>query len=200
MRVVLVHGFNVRDPQKTIGKLGSLFEAEGVHAYLFRYGWLGLLGVQWGNDNLAETLRCFCMAIAESGEPVVVIGHSNGCALIHRTAWLMNQYKDMRPAFTHAVYLSPALSRDAELAPPIRRCDVHYTGNDWAVRASRLWPSDWGDMGARGPSHDADGRYRAIAHTDDVKGHSDYFSDRASSHVRETIVLPLVHDYANGRA
>lgn len=198
MRVVLVHGFNVRDPAKTVGKLAAMFIAQGVradHVKLFRYGWLGLLGVKFGNDNLAETLRCLLLEVADRGEPVIVIGHSNGCALIHRTAWLMDDRSDGHGIIERAVYLSPALRRDAPPSPAVKQTDVFFTRNDWAVRASRLWPSEWGDMGARGPVDDYNGRYRKVDGTVVIQGHSDYFSDNSRNFMLERHVRPLVAQY-----
>lgn len=201
MRIVLVHGFNVRDPAKTIGKLAALYVAEGVpadHVKLFRYGWLGLLGVKFGNDNLAEALRCLLLEVADRGEPVIVVAHSNGAALVHRAAWLMDEWGDPHGVIERAVYLSPALDRDAQPSPAVKAYDVFYTANDWAVRFSRLWPSEWGDMGARGPSDDYGGKYRKVNGSCVIQSHSGYFAETSQNFMLERHVRPLVAQYGRG--
>lgn len=195
MRVVLVHGFNVRDPMLSVGKLAAVFEQEGVHAHLFRYGWLGLLGVRTFNDNLAEAFRCFCEGMAEPGEPVVVIAHSNGATLAHRTAWLVDERADDPAPFTHMVYLSPALDRDAPLAPQVKQCDVFHTKHDWAVRASSLLIGHpWGSMGAMGAYAEGT-RYRNVDGTKAANGHSAWFQPSGLAFLRERLVRPLIAQY-----
>lgn len=197
MRVALVHGFNVRDPAKTIGRLEPVFEREGVQAHLFRYGWLGLLGVRTFSDNLAEAFRCFCQGLADDGEPVVVVAHSHGCALTHRTSWLMDEFGDDPPAFSRAVYLSPALNRNVVFAPVplLQRVDVFHTRNDMAVRASRLLVGhEWGDMGAVGYRGD-DARVHNVDGTACIDGHSSWFTDAGLEFLRQRLVLPLVREY-----
>lgn len=195
MKVALVHGFNVRDPRKTIGKLEEVFEQEGIKAYLFHYGWLGLIGVRVGSDNLADAFLSFCEALTDDGQPLVVVGHSNGCALIQRAAWRVDEYGFRQPPFTRAAFLSPALDRDSVLSPAMERVDVFHTKNDWAVRLGRmLLFHQWGDMGACGYKG-SDRRYINQDGTHAAASHSGWFTEAGLHFLRYKLVKPLAASF-----
>lgn len=142
-KVILVHGFNVKDNGKgTTGKLAQRLPLEGKPCQ-FRYGWKGLLGVRLFNGLLARLLSDM------TSDGAVGIGHSNGCAILHRAA-------AAGAPFRHLILINPALDNDAEFAPGIERIDVLYNPTDPWVAAARWLPHHpWGDMGRHGYSgHD----------------------------------------------
>jgi len=174
--VLLVHGYNVADPEHSIGQLRSVFEGAGFDCALYEYGHTGLAQVAIANAGFARGLLS---AIRLAGRPVFVVAHSNGCALVHRAAheqWLDWQDKRTRTpmAFHYAAYLSPALDRDAPAAPGMERIIVCHTRHDSTVRWASWIPfALWGDMGARGAKPEAH-PYRNNDCSVLVKGHSDW--------------------------
>lgn len=168
-RIWLVHGFNVRDGgQSTILKIGPFVEDQEMHWKKFDYGWMFLLGVAIGSRLLARVMS----GIVEHGD--LAIGHSNGCALLHRAAWRGAPFRAM-------AYINPVLDRDIELAPQIEHCDVWHSPSDAPVKWARFIPfSPWGDMGAKGYTG-TDKRYRNFNKQADFtlssKTHSDVFRE-----------------------
>lgn len=136
----LVHGFNVADGGAgTVGRLTPYLQAAGFTVKPFRYGWRGLLGVRFGNGGIARLLN----DAMNPGD--LAIGHSNGCAIIHRAA------KNYGAPFGPIAYLNPALDRDALLPPQIPHLAVWHSPSDRPVAWARWLPfHPWGDMGADG--------------------------------------------------
>lgn len=137
----LVHGFNVRDGGAgTVDMLAPHLTAAGWVVSQYDYGWTLLLGVLFGNPGRGREL-------ARDSEPGdVAIGHSNGCAIIHRAL-------HSGAHFRRAVYINPAL--DVTAAPPaggpLERVDVFYAPDDMAVLAAKVIPGVlWGAMGREG--------------------------------------------------
>lgn len=195
MNVVIVPGIRVSDPMRTIGKVGPLLAEHGIKSHVFYYGRVPWFDTRFGNEKYAEALRSHCLALRAYGEPLVVIAHSNGCALAHRAAWLFDEHDDDPPGFEHVVYLSPALDRSVLPAPAIKRCDVFHTRHDWAVRASRLlFGHVWGDQGALGFCGD-DRRVHNVDGTAYVDGHSAWFDVLGLEFLRERLVRPLLEMY-----
>jgi hypothetical protein len=186
-RALLVHGFNVADGGVgTVGTIEPAVKTAGFTIGRFPYGKLGVLGVRFFNDNLAQALAWCIM----DGEFEVVIGHSNGCALIHQALWHAEEFgcKGVR-----AVYISPALDRDAPLSPCVTRADVLTTVHDKAVRLAALLPFHaWGSMGAKGP---AGYEQRYIHHPcPEVKGHSAWFKPPALDGITRPLVERILRE------
>ena len=140
MRIWLVHGFNVMDGGRgTIDQLIPFLEKDGHEVLQFDYGWTFLFGARLGNKGRAKKLA----KLIQLGD--VAIGHSNGCAIIHRASHLSAPFKQI-------VYISPAL--DGELTPSwitVRDLSVYYSPSDNYVRKANYIPFViWGDMGATG--------------------------------------------------
>jgi hypothetical protein len=111
----------------------------GYEVCQFDYGWTGLLGVLLGNKQRARQLASWI----EPGD--IGIGHSNGCAILHRTGHLGAKWRRL-------VYINPALNVNAPLAMNVPRCDVYYSPSDRAVLLASLIPGMlWGAMGRYGP-------------------------------------------------
>ena len=161
--VWLVHGFNARNPENTIGKLRPWLETLGYRVQLFNYGWLGLLGVRFLNRRIAKTLR----GLIRVGD--VGIGHSNGCAILRRAA-------EKGAPFRQLVWINPALNRNTELPPKIKLCTVLHTPHDNVVKwAARIPRHEWGDMGNVGYTGE-DPRYFNM--NTNQSGHSTIFKSK----------------------
>ncbi len=159
----LIHGFNVFDGG--LGTVGRLipYLPDRYEPSMFVYGWKGLFTIWAGyNKILAKDL------LNEVGIYDVVIGHSNGCAIIARAL-------EAGMVCKQVVLIHPALDRDWE--PPVdcgcQRIDVYYSSRDIATRAARLIPwHRWGGMGTYGPDSDS-----SIFHKhDDGFRHSEGFA------------------------
>jgi hypothetical protein len=170
-KALLVHGFNVDDGGKrTIRQIEPMLVGLGYKTKHFCYGKLSLLGVRMFNDNAAAALAEYLF----EEEISVVLGHSNGCAMIQTAAWMLHE----RCPPVRAVYISPALDRKSELSPCIQRCDVLSTVHDKAVKWAAIIPfHQWGNMGAYGPKT-SDPRYHHHA-MPEITGHSDWFSEKS---------------------
>lgn len=143
-RVILVHGFNVRDEGKgTTDGLRPYFEGAGFTVAEFDTGWRGLAGVRWGNAKRGRRLA----RMIRNGD--LLVGHSDGCNLINLASWHLSGSSLRKPAAV--IYLNPALDRDTQLAPQIVGALVFATRSDRIVQiASWLRWHPWGDMGRVG--------------------------------------------------
>ncbi len=184
---LLVHGIRVDDPERSVGRLRGCFERAGFDFALYEYGRVGLVRAAAGNRGYALGLLS---AIRICGRPVVVIGHSNGCALIHRAA--REQAMDVEAgqgdvALRLCAYLSPALDADAPAAPGIERIVVAHTRHDHVVRWARVIPGAyWGDMGACGATTGEP--YENHDYSMTVNGHSDWMSGSGIEAVDEVAI------------
>jgi len=143
-RVLLVHGFNVRDGGKgSTDGLRSHFEGEGFAVAEFDTGWRFLAGVRWGNAKRARRLA----RMIRPGD--LLVGHSDGCNIINLASWHLSGSSLKKPVAV--IYLNPALDRDTQLAPQIVGALVFATRSDRIVQiASWLRWHPWGDMGRVG--------------------------------------------------
>lgn len=139
-RVILVHGFNVRDGGAgSILQLTPFLEQAGFRVKKFRYGFLFLIGVRMFNDRFARMLADF----AEPGD--VVIAHSNGGAIAHLAA------AKYGAEFSHLVLINPALDSDVRFPAWLESVQVWHSPSDAPVQWARWLPwHAWGDMGAVG--------------------------------------------------
>jgi hypothetical protein len=149
----LLHGFNVSDGGKTIvARLTPYLESSGHTAQIFSYGWIGLMGAWFLNPRIVKQL------LRSVGPDDIGIGHSNGCALLHRAAHVGAPFKGL-------IYINPALRPDAARAPQVEWVEVYFNDGDHAVKFAAIlrllapWAplGDplWGDMGARGSTRSA---------------------------------------------
>lgn len=144
--VILVHGFNVWDGGRaTVGKLRPFYAAHGIPYIMVNYGHFGLGETYWKNKKIAKKIAEACTNAKLSGNKVILVGHSNGCAIIHQAA-------EKYGAEIHkAVYINPALDKDTEPAESMGALDVWHSPSDKPVKWSRKLPfHPWGEMGATG--------------------------------------------------
>lgn len=161
-RVILVHGFNVKDGGAgTTDGLRPHFAREGFKVLEFDTGWRFLAGVRFGNAKRARRLA----RMIQPGD--LLVGHSDGCNLINLASWHLSGSGSAKPAA--AIYLNPALDRDAQLAPQVKGALVFHTPSDRVVAFARKLPwHPWGDMGRVGYVEKnavyQDGRYHNISY------------------------------------
>jgi len=147
--VILIHGFNVWDGGRaTVGKLRPFFADCGIPYVMINYGWVGLLGTRLLNRRIARTVARAVNNAKHDGHQVIVVGHSNGCAIAHLAA------QDYSAEIDLAVYINPALDADIEMPANVGRFHVWHSPSDVPVKLSKLllWcdARPWGEMGATG--------------------------------------------------
>lgn len=173
-RVILIHGFNVRDEgENSIDRLKPMLREAGYRVEDFDYGFLGLMMVRFRTKFIAKMLHQF------SNPEDIIIGHSHGCAITAKA--MENGAK-----FDKVVFIHPALDKNWKI-PTIfsaRRITVFYSEKDIATWSAMLlrWISPlrlfkkkhfWGAMGSVGPKS-KDKRWVAI---NDHHSHSGIFKD-----------------------
>lgn len=142
--VIFIHGFNVADNgASTVGRLVPHFAAIGCSTEVLSYGHFNLFEPRLKNASVAELLAA---RIHAATRPVIVVAHSNGCAITHKAA-------RMGAPISKAVFISAALNSDAEFPECIGAVDVWHSRKDWVLRLAKLLPfHNWGDMGRVGAS------------------------------------------------
>ena len=148
-QILLIHGFNVWDNGKaSVGELRGYCAAMDLPYHILKYGHFGLWDARTKNDNVARQVKEF---IDNSAQPVIVIAHSNGCAI---TQIAIDLY-GVKPK--HVVFINPALQRDIHLSN-VCTYDIWHSPSDKPVKWARYLPKanfrPWGDMGAVGSSLD----------------------------------------------
>lgn len=135
--IFLLHGFNVRDGGKgTVGKLIPHLP----NSKILPYGWIGVLGVTFFNDNIAK------MLVNQITDDCTIIGHSNAADVIYRMTQL-----DNCPRIARIVLIRPALDSDVSFGDKVGRIDVFYHQGDVPVSFAKYIPChNWGSMGTEG--------------------------------------------------
>lgn len=193
--IILIHGFNVSDGgQRTVGKLQPFFQAEdNTVCSVMNYGYFGLISTHLLNDNVARRLAKKIINARFHFNEVVVVGHSNGCAIAHLASDLLVGVP--KPASIRYVYINPALERTLAPSTAVGQFIILHNPKDVAVKLSKLLPwgrknRPWGRMGADGyVGNDS----RAInintleRYEVDAKGHSGVFEDEVVSYYGEEL-------------
>jgi hypothetical protein len=137
---LLVHGWRVRDPSKTIGLLADPLRDLGYDPMLLQYGFTLTTGrTQFVSNKVAKVWS------ARTEPSDIVIGHSNGA----RVAFEMS-HTGQNLAST-MVWIHPALDANCTPGRSVNRLLVLHHPSDWEVRLGALMPNSiWGDMGYRG--------------------------------------------------
>lgn len=149
--VILVHGFNVWDwGRSTVGKLRPFYAAHRIPYIMVDYGHFGIGETYWKNKKVAKKVAEACTNAKLSGYKVILVGHSNGCAIIHQAA------EQFKAEIDKAVYINPALDKDTEPAPSMGYLDVWHSPSDKPVKWARKLPfHPWGEMGSTGYTGDS---------------------------------------------
>ena len=179
MLKVVIHGFNVKDPENSVGRMATKLK----ESYLWAYGWKGLLGVLFTNKKNAEKLAKDFL-----GKTINIVAHSNGAAIAVESAKQGLQIETL-------VLLMPALKTKTVFPDNIKKVYVIYTKHDVPTRAARiadkipllqlLIPNSWGAMGAKGYEGDDEKVINIAAH--DCQGHSKIFKEPQLSYYSEKV-------------
>ena len=183
-KVILVHGFNVRDGGKgTVDKLAPYLIKAGYYCDIDEadYGFLGLLAVRLRKFS---AVRRIATALDTAD---VVITHSNGANFANK-ALKLREFHDQR---YKVVSLSPALNSKARVPKNVEKGFVYYTRNDFWVWVSGFIPfHPWGRQGWHGYRGD-DPRVVNRDCSDLIKSHSDWFADENIEFIADEIILSL---------
>lgn len=170
MKIVLIHGFNVKDGgAETVDRLEPHLTALGhtIEKDEADYGFFSLWMVRFRKHS--AVLRIVnALSSADA-----VVAHSNGAnyAIKALRLILFNKLK--------VVFLSPALNRKTKIPEAVEHLHVFHTRSDWIVWLSGfLWFHPWGRMGQRGYKGN-NPNVTNMDFTDVIKGHSDWFKDES---------------------
>lgn len=180
---LLVHGFLVKDPEKTVGQLRPF--VPGV--LMFNYGYLNIFGVMFKNKSKAKDLAGFI-----NGKETTIYAHSNGCAISVIAA------AKYGAEIENLICIAPALNRDLVFPDSIKNILVLSTKKDTATKWARTldsipiitWfiPDIWGAMGT--DNHIGNDKRVTKLFMGDLIGideHSDYFSEDNMADVNKLI-------------
>lgn len=171
--IILVHGFNVKDPAETVGRLIPYLD----NPIMFNYGWR-FFSVLWHNRKDAKVLKNNLNNALGQNDERVVFGHSNGAAIAVEAA-------RQGAKIDVLVLINPALKCNTVFPDTIKKVIVIHTKHDKATKAARFFdkvpfiqlaiPNAWGAMGTKGHKG-KDARVMNWNLSDDLKGHSDFFN------------------------
>ena len=167
---ILIHGIFTSNPGKSIGKLKKYVKC----AYLFNYGYIGVLGALFKNKSIAKDLSKLI-----KGKKVTIYAHSNGNAVSVIAA------EKYGAEIENLICLGAALNRNITFPKSIKNILVLSTKKDKITKAARLFdglpiigwlvPDIWGSMGTDNYTGN-DKRVTKVFLGDITDGHSDYFS------------------------
>ena len=172
MKIVLVHGFNVRDGgAHTVDMLAPYIKNAGYTVDLDEgdYGFFNIWMVRFRKSRTRQRVLYRLAKAFETAD--VIITHSNGANFTTQALdMLTHGYNNSKLV----VHISPALDCDTEIPNAVHHQLVMHTPHDKAVRLSSwLLFHPWGRMGARGYSGN-DNRNRNLE-VRAIKGHSSWF-------------------------
>ena len=184
MRIVLIHGFNVKDGgASTVDRLAPYLIKAGHFCDMDEadYGWIGLLGVRLRKH---AAVRRIAHAIETAD---VIISHSNGANYETKALKLHQRHK---PRY-QIIRLSPALNSKEPVPTNVDRGTVFFSRSDFWVWLSGFLPAHpWGRQGQHGYTG-TDTRIDNRDFSDLIKGHSDWFSDENIEFIAKEIILTL---------
>lgn len=173
MKIVLIHGFNVKDNGAgSVDRLKPYLQARFPDADIDTdtadYGWDWLFKVHFFY-MFGDTIKRIAQALKSAD---VVITHSNGAN------YCMKALKRISNRHLKVVHLSPALNRGYKFRKRVFwSADIFHTLKDKIVGVSKFIPfSPWGDMGQVGSSSSMP-YVRNHDWTKTINGHSDWFKD-----------------------
>lgn len=170
--ITLIHGFNVKDPEESTGKLKPYLK----DAIMYNYGWR-LFSVVWHNKEDARILKDNLNNALGVNDERIVFAHSNGAAIAVEAA-------KQGAKITTLICINPALKCKTKFPDSIDRIIVIHTKHDKPTKAARFFdkvpliqlfvPNAWGAMGAKGYKG-KDKRVKNWDLSSSLKGHSDFF-------------------------
>jgi hypothetical protein len=180
MKVVLVHGFNVKNKGKTtVDTLAPFIKHAGYDVDVDEgdYGFFNIWMVRFKRSRLRKRV-IFRLAQAFI-KADVIITHSNGANFATQALDMLSpEYNNSKIV----IHISAALDTDADVPMAVKKQLVMYTPHDKAVRlSSYLLFHPWGRMGAKGYKGNDNRVENLLNH--DVNAHSDWFTKQ---HVKQT--------------
>ena len=182
MKIVELHGFNVKDKGK--GSIGLLrepllkefpeaqYDADGAdygRTLLIKTNYLYWIGNTI--DRITNALK----------DADLIICHSNGANYCMKA---LRRYCNKKAKI---VFMSPALNKHHAFNESFDKCLVMHTKDDRIVSLAKYLPfSSWGIMGKVGATT-TDPRVSNIDHTGTIKKHSDWFIEKHRQAVVNTI-------------
>ena len=183
MKIVLIHGFNVRDGGKgSIDKLKPFlqdaFPVAEIDTDQADYGWHFLIRANF-LSWMGSTIDRIANALKDAD---LVICHSNGANYCMKALLKICNKK------IKVCMLSPALNRKYPFNESFNKCLVMHSQDDKTVSLAKYVPfSRWGDMGKVGAYTD-DMRVKNMPHKDYILHHSDWFVKSCIEQVKNSIV------------
>ena len=171
MKLVLVHGFNVKDKGKrTVDRLAVFAEKKFlVDTDAGDYGYFNLWMIRLVKSYLRSRVLYKLAAAFEKAD--VIITHSNGANFTTKALDMLGSEHNNTKLVIH---ISPAMNSKTAIPQAVKAQLVLHTRHDFWVKLSSYIPfHPWGRMGARGYKGD-DNRNINISN-DKVKAHSDWF-------------------------
>ena len=130
---ILVHGFNVTAPAWTVGKFRKPFEALGCLVEEFNYGyWPYPWQLTKRNPKFAKQLAERCRYWKSQNYRVVVVGHSNGAAIVRLACTIHSARMD------RVLAVQPALRQESSVCDQVDRVLVVHNDGDRTVVLGRL--------------------------------------------------------------
>lgn len=152
--VILIHGYNVSNPEGTVGYLRKPFESLGYKVVMLNYGyWPFTWQVTRVNPKVAQRLADLVFDLIMKGYTVDVAAHSNGCTITNLAS---NAYQIPINTF---VAINPALRRKTHPCLSAKLVQVWHNGGDLPVVLGKWlrwltpWAKKsrpWGEMGMDG--------------------------------------------------
>ncbi len=131
--VILVHGYNVANPETTVGKLREPFEELGYLVETLTYGFVPFTWqITRNNPAIAKRLADRVKRYQEQGYTVDVVGHSNGSAITHIAT------KEYDMSVNVCVAINPALTADLNPSSKSDLVQVWHNDGDVAVEFGRF--------------------------------------------------------------
>jgi len=141
--VIELHGWNVSDWRKTVGRLTEPFEKLGYRVEVLDYGyWPFTWQATKGNPEVAKKLANLVLKLVGEGYTVDLVAHSNGGTITYIAA---NKYQI--PINTY-VAIQPALRKDSHPCTSAKLCQVWYNNGDVPVVLGKWlrWFTPWAKM------------------------------------------------------
>lgn len=185
MKIVIVHGFNVRD-----GGKGSIDRLAPYLLTKYPDANVDIDGADYGHHGLIKVRFFSSEAVARIASALhdadIVITHSNGA---NYTMKAIRKY--VKNNSLHVIHISPALNRKQHLGDlAFRKMDTFHSDGDWIVRLAGWLPfHSWGPAGAKGIK--TDDQRHDNHHLKDPQ-HSGWFGELSVKTFCEEKLFPVI--------
>ena len=131
----LLHGFNVNDGgYASVDLIKPTAREFNFFPYDHDYGWVWLFRLRKRNKNVAKSLSALIKKVQLEAD-VVLVGHSNGCAIIYEMI-----EKHSLGSLKGVVFINPALHKEIELPQTsTENFVVLFNKHDYIVQGAKWW-------------------------------------------------------------